>query len=252
MSASHLIRLGRINGKNGILNAMKHNKRTLQLERGASANIDPTKTPLNYCLTAESTPEDIATHAKVKMVQAGIDNPRKNGVMAVEVLFSLPIRWHNEDSKPFFKDCYEWVKASLGGELLSFDVHLDEAAPHAHAVILPLVDGKMRGSDMIGGIGNLNRLIGLFYSNVATYYGFAQNSKRRLSKSEKNKLESEVLAALKSDPVMKSVTWPITRDLIKKDPLLYAEILSLNKPKRTCKKSFVDMKRSRGHGVFIK
>lgn len=249
MSASHLIRLGRIKGKNGILDAMKHNKRTLQSERGASANIDPTRTKLNYCLTAQGTPEDIATHAKVEMVRAGIDIPRKNAVLAVEIVFSLPIRWHDQDSRPFFKDCFDWVKVSFRGELLSFDVHLDEAAPHAHAVILPLVDGKMRGSEMIGGIGNLNRLRGLFYTNVASHYGFTKNNKRHLSKSDKKKLESDVLTALRSDPVMKSVTWPITRDLIRKDPMLFAELLSLNKPQTICNTSIVDIKGRPEHGA---
>ena len=32
--------------KSGVLEALKHNKRTLQAERGAGANIDVTKTPL--------------------------------------------------------------------------------------------------------------------------------------------------------------------------------------------------------------
>jgi len=41
------------------------------------------------------------------------------------------------------------VKLNFAGELLSFDIHKDEAAPHAHAVILPLIDGKMQGSNMM-------------------------------------------------------------------------------------------------------
>ena len=86
MAASHIFRLGTIKGKNGVLVALQHNKRTLQAERGACANIDATRTPLNYCLASDSTPQDIATHAKVQMLRAGIEHPRKNGVMAVEVL----------------------------------------------------------------------------------------------------------------------------------------------------------------------
>ena len=42
MASSHLLRLGTIKGKHGVLVAIKHNKRTLQNERGASANIDAT------------------------------------------------------------------------------------------------------------------------------------------------------------------------------------------------------------------
>jgi hypothetical protein len=87
MASSHLIRLGTIKGKDGVLVAIKHNKRTLQKERGAGANIDATKTHLNYALHGLDTPENIAIHARVQIAQAGIANVRKNAVMAVEVIF---------------------------------------------------------------------------------------------------------------------------------------------------------------------
>ena len=98
MAASHLIRLGVIKGKSGVLEALKHNKRTLQAGRGVVANIDVTKTPLNYCLTDPATPDAIALHAKVQVVKAGIDMLRKNQVMAVEVVFSLPIDRYSQDT----------------------------------------------------------------------------------------------------------------------------------------------------------
>ena len=91
--------------------------------------------------------------------------------MAVEIIFSLPIDRHQQDTRPFFQDCFEWVKQHIPGALLSFDVHLDESAPHAHALILPLINDKMQGNKITGGIGNLNRLINLFYAEVARHYG---------------------------------------------------------------------------------
>ena len=171
MASSHLIRLGSIKGKNGVLEALKHNKRELQAERGTGAHIDVTRTPLNYCLAGGDTPSAIATSAKVKMLQAGIDTPRKNGVMAVEVIFSLPIDRHQQDTKLFFADCLAWSNKTFAGELLSFDVHLDESAPHAHALILPLIDGKMQGNKLMGCTGNLMRLINLFHKEVTRHYG---------------------------------------------------------------------------------
>jgi hypothetical protein len=68
--------------------------------------------------------------------------------------FSLPIDRHTQDTKPFFTYCPNWIKKTFAGELLSFDVHLGESAPHAHAVILRLIDGKMQGRDMVGSAGN--------------------------------------------------------------------------------------------------
>ena len=253
MAASHLIRLGAIKGKSGVLEALKHNKRTLQAERGAGANIEVTRTPLNYCLTDPATPEAIALHAKVQMVKAGIDVPRKNQVMAVEVLFSLPIQWHSHDTQPFFADCLAWVKQTFAGELLSFDVHLDESAPHAHAVILPLIEGKMQGNKLIGSTGNLMRLINLFYSEIATRYGLAKAARKRLNAKDKQSIERQVLMRLKSDSAMQSSVWPCVRDAIHKDPMPWAQMLSIKpeKPTRKTNKSFVDIKRSHGKGSFI-
>lgn len=253
MAASHLIRLGRIKGKSGVLEALKHNKRTLQAERGAGANINVTRTPLNYCLTDPVTPEEIAMHAKVQMVKAGIDTPRKNQVMAVEVLFSLPIQWHSHSTHGFFNDCLAWVKQSFAGELLSFDVHLDESAPHAHAIILPLIDCKMQGNNLIGDKGNLMRLINLFYKEIATRYGLAKASRKRLSAKDKQIIERQVLTRLKADAAMQSSVWSCVRDAIHKDPMPYAQMLSieLEKPTRKITKSFVDHKRSKGKGSFM-
>lgn len=103
MATSHLLRLGKIKAKNGVLNALKHNKRTLQAERGAGANIDSLRTSLNYSLTVPDSTEAIDRHAKVLMVQAGIDKPRVNQVMALEVIFSLPINRHQQDTMPFLR-----------------------------------------------------------------------------------------------------------------------------------------------------
>ena len=252
MAASHIFRLAAMKGKSVILDALKHNKRTLQAERGAGANINASKSHLNYSLTGDDTPEVIDRSAKVQITKAGIDRLRINQVMGVEVLFSLPIDRHTHDTRQFFTDCFDWVKLSFKGELLSFDVHLDESAPHAHAVILPLVDGKMQGSQMIGNKGNLMRLINKFHTEVARHHGLSRNESRRLSATDKHSLSRLVLIHLKTDPVMKSSIYPCVRDLIVKDPLPFAQTLSITPTtKKISVKSFVDHKRSKGKGRFI-
>ena len=254
MAASQLFRQDSITGKNGVLEALKHNKRTLQAERGASANIDVTKTPFNYSLASVDAPEAIAIHAKVQMVKAGIETPRKNGVMAVEYIFSLPINRHNQDTRQFFNDCCKWLKLNFAGELLSFDVHLDEAAPHAHALILPLIDGKMQGDKLKGDRANIKRLQDKFHADVAGRYGLSRSDYKRLSAMDKQSIEHQVLARLKGDSVMLSCVWACVRDDIHKAPMAYAQILSieLEKPTRKASKSFVDIKRSHGKGSFVK
>ena len=254
MAGSHLFRMGTVKGKNGVLNALKHNKRTLQAERGAGVNIDPSRTPLNYSLTEPDSAERIDRHAKVLMVQAGIDQPRVNQVMTVEAIFSLPIDRHQQDTRPFFKDCFEWVKQHVPGVLLSFDVHLDESAPHAHALILPLVDNKMQGNKIMGGKGNLMRLINLFHAEIARYYGLSRNETKRLTSKAKESLERQVLGRLAIDPAMQSMIWPCVRDAIHNDPLPYAQLLGIDQkhqPAIYTARSFVQIMTSKGKGKEI-
>lgn len=250
MASSHLIRLGRLKGENGVLVALKHNKRTLQNERGASANIDVTRSSLNYSLASGNTPEAIAIHAKVQMLKAGIEKPRKDCVRAVEILFSLPIDRHKQDTKPFFTDCLNWTQQTFSGELLSFDVHLDEAAPHAHALILPLIDGKMQGRDMVGNTGNLIRLINKFHADVAKRYGLSRSENKRLTQGDKQAIEKQVLMRLQNDPVRQSCVWACVRDDIHNDPLPYAQMLSIKlaENKHGKAKSFVAIMTSKGKG----
>jgi hypothetical protein len=244
--------MGKVKGKIGILNAAKHNKRTLQAERGAGANIDAFRTPLNYSLTDPATAEQIDRTAKVLMVKAGIDKTRKNQVMALEIIFSLPINRHQQDTRPFFQDCMDWTQQNIPGVLLSFDIHLDESAPHVHALILPLVDGRMKGNEIMGGKGNLMRLINRFYADVAVNYGLSRNQSKYLAGKQKEGIEQQVLNRLANDTVMKSVIWPCVRDAIRKDPLPYAQLLGVNQqPGNGKRKSFVQIMTANGKGKAI-
>ncbi len=254
MAGSHLFRMGKVNGKNGILYALRHNKRALQAERGAGANIHACRTPLNYSLTFSDTAEQIDRRAKVLLVEAGIDKLRTNQVMAIEVIFSLPIDRHQQDTRPFFKHCFEWVQKQVAGVLISFDVHLDESAPHAHALMLPLVNGKMQGNKIMGGIGNLNRLRNLFYAEVAQNYGLSRNEIKQISGNDKIMLERKVLSQLVNDPVMRSAIWPCVRDAVHLDPLPYAQLLGIEFKRSSAQykgRSFVQIMTSKGKGKEI-
>jgi hypothetical protein len=252
MATSHLIRLGTVKGKNGLLEALKHNKRELQAERGTPANIDASRSNLNYSLHGDGDAQTVSIYAKVQMLKAGIETPRKNAVMAVEILFSLPIDRYQQDTRSFFKDCYQWVKVTFrAGELLSFDVHLDEAAPHAHALILPLVNGKMQGNAMMGNKGNLTRIDSLFFNQVACRYGLSKRDYKRLSIEDRLSLAHEVLKRLNGDSVRKSAIWAWVRDAVTASPMQCAEILGIEiAPGQKSHKHFVDIKRSRGKGRF--
>ena len=249
MASAHLMRIGKIKGNGRVLAAAKHNKRNTQHERKGTQHIDFTRSYLNYALVGDTSPKEIADHAKAQMRKAGIDKPRANAVLAIEIIFSLPIERHNQDTRPFFVDCCCWVRNNFAGELLSFDVHLDEAAPHAHALILPLVDGKMQGSDMVGKRSNLHRLHDLFHEQVGIRHGLKRVKASRLSETDKENLAKLVVAALENNA---QKGWPIFRDWVKNDPEPFAELLSIDLPKKQSTRHFVDIARSKGRGTFIK
>ncbi len=251
MADDHFLRLGSVTAKRGgILGAMRHNKRMLPNDQ---AHIDITRTPLNYSLVSDDAPEIVARHAKVQMAKADIE-PRKNCVLAVEVVFSLPVNHHQKNIEQFFTDCNEWVKANFDGELLAFDIHFDESAIHAHAIILPLIDGVMRGNKLIGSPYNWIRLQKKFGADIGARYGLSFARKKRLSNSDKQTLEQLVLKRLEADPEALSSIRQIVLDNIHKDPVLYAQCLGIELPLAEIKssKSFVDHKRSQGKGSFIR
>ena len=246
MAASHIFRLAKLNGLGKIRDAARHNRRMIQRELGANPNIDPSKMHLNYCLAGAESPEAVLAEAKRLLEEAGIEKLRKNGVAAVEAVFSLPIS-SEIDTEEFFRDCLEWSRLHFGCPILSFDVHLDESFPHAHALILPLKNGRMNGSDLVGGKHDLLKHQSEFHRLVGSRHGL-QKPLQRLAGKAKQEIEKKVLDALCNDPIIQSSIWGYTRDCIRSDPAPFASLLGirLSRPKQV--KSFVQIMTSRGRG----
>lgn len=236
-----------------LLLALKHNKRELQNEYGASRNIDATKMHLNYVLHSLGDAQQTYNYAMSQIALAGIHSIRKNAVLAIECMFSLPVNWFDKDSKPFFNDCIEWVQQHFAGELLSFDVHLDESAPHAHALILPLLNRKLQGDKIKGDISCVKARQQSFYEQVSAKYGFKNPVLIKLSKEDKRQLAAKVMQQLKSDPIMQSKAYQWFRDAVYASPIGCAQMLGITiEPSQPKLKHFVDYKRSPGHGSFEK
>ena len=226
MSSSQLIRLGAINRAKGktVLAALRHNKRTLPPDPKFRHHL----TKNNYALHGFDTPEKLDNQVSAKMALAGIKEPRKNQVLAVEVIYSLPATWHTKDTRPFFMDCYAWTKNVFGDEIISFDVHLDEDAPHAHALILPLMDGKLQGNKMMGNISNLRRYNDLFHQEIGNRYGLNKPVFKRLNPYNKHQLANEVKKRLKNDKYKESPIWTVVNDCIDSDPQKFAQHLGID------------------------
>lgn len=160
--------------------AAMHNLREIAAEFGigADSHIDPSRIKLNYQLRGPETAAGVAELAQVLLDGAGINSLRKDAAMALEVIFSLP-QGCAIDHREFFAESVAWADAFFNAPILSAAVHLDEAAPHCHVLVLPLVGGRMNGGKLAGGPSKIRLMQADFSDKVGKRYGLAQQAPRK-------------------------------------------------------------------------
>jgi hypothetical protein len=185
----------------------------------------------NEKLWGPDTPEEVADLARALMAQYGVKKMRKDGIRAVEVLLSLSPE-HGIDATEFFKKSMYWFAERFGGigNLLSADVHRDEAQDHVHLLLLPLLDGHMIGSDMVGGKGKLKGCKLSFEAEVCSLFGVKVLMADCLKGADKRNASMAVngyLAAV-HDPVLKSAIWGVVHGNINVRPEPYLQSLGFD------------------------
>ncbi len=247
------IGLSKVGGRkpSTLLQAARHNQRTQQGERGARAHIDPALTHLNEHLCGPGTPEGVAALALALMTGAGVevDKLRKDHTQAVELVFSLPPDTAI-DTGAYFRRCVDWAGAQFGAvNILRADIHRDEAAPHLHVLLVPLVKGRMNAKAMKTRT-ELARLRESFGREVARLHGL--KAPGRVDGAMRGAAVRAVLARLESraDPVLKSPLWQTVRRDIHHDPMPYVEALGLQvaKPERKTR-TFAAIMTSKGRAT---
>lgn len=153
--------------------AARHNLRKFQAN-GGSTRFDPRQSHLNVVLAGATDPDQVEALVKDRLTKL-VKRPRRDGVLCVEVLFSLPANCAVEQDS-FFEACVHWCASWCGGpvNIISAVLHRDEAAPHCHVLILPEVDGVLRGSEMVGGPRRVQWLHENFQAAVAVKFGLRQ------------------------------------------------------------------------------
>jgi hypothetical protein len=212
-----------------LIQAARHNRRAIQAELGARSHIDAERIHLNETIAGPDTPAGVAALAQDLMAGAGVNVPklRKDHTQAIELLFSLapgtPI-----SSDDYFRRCVEWVGSHFGAaNILSADIHRDESAPHCHVLVLPLVDGRMRGSDLIAR-AELVKLRQSFSLNVAQAFGL-KAPPGRMAGAMRAQAVIMVLERLEAtrDPVMSSPLWQTIKRDIERDPARFVAALGI-------------------------
>lgn len=170
-----------------ILNVMRHNARELQAEIGVGANsgIDASRIHLNVTLHGPATADGVASAARDAMREHGIVAPRKNATLGIEIVASLPAGLLI-DHLAYFRDTAAWAQQHYRVPLLSAIVHNDESSPHLHLVLLPVRDGKLVGSELLGNRATMKAMQKDFHEQVAKQYGLRMPAaKKRHSAAER-------------------------------------------------------------------
>lgn len=229
MMEAAFLRFKKLKESGIIKKAARHNRREIQAELGADRTIDPKRIDLNQTLRGAAKADDVALAAKNLMQAAGVRPLRKDAVLGIEIVFSLPPNSAINDTA-YFEDCTRWAAANFGGDknILSADIHRDEAAPHCHVLILPLDgDNRMNGGAILGRL-RFPDWQSLFYKNVAQGYGLIKPP-ARLAGNQKAATAKAVIQSLKDrdDPALASSIWPNCRLHIENDPAPFAVAMGL-------------------------
>lgn len=204
--------------------ASKHNKRV-----GTSINSSGKSCSPNYCLWGPDTPGDIAEQSRQLISNAGISKPKVNAVRVVEVVVGLSPN-SGKDEKEFFMASMAWVANEFGGfeNLLSADVHNDEGAPHMHLLLVPLDNGKLHGSAMVGAHKRFVSRLVRFGEAVCQPRGL-RSFRENLTAQQKDVLSTSVIRHFHTtdDPALQSPSWPLMTRMIKSDPQPFANFLGV-------------------------
>ena len=249
MSGVGMMRVKKLKGGGIITVAARHNKREIQAEMGTTGSIDSTRSHRNESLVGPSTAAGVGQLAKDLMAAAGVFKLRKDAVMGLEIVFSLPPR-HVIDDRAYFTACAEWAVSYMGGVILSAVIHRDEAAPHCHVLLLPLIEGRMIGNKLMGGKQMLLALQKDFHAAVASKFGLSK-APARLSSSAKQAGAEAVLKKLRetSDSALQSAAWAVIREAVERDPAPFLLAMGMEvKATEKKLKPFVDYVTSKGKG----
>lgn len=208
--------------------AAKHNKRANPRELENRGRIDATRVPLNYCLAGAGTVAGIEALAMGLMgaINTSPEKMRRDYCQAIEIVFSLPTNT-TIDLRHFFTECVNWCAAQFGmGNILSADVHLDEAHPHCHVLIAPIQDGRWVGSKLIDR-SNTHALRESFKAGVADRYGLRMVDK--LTGKQKTDAVAIVLEDIEAHhkPLIASPLWQPLRQCIERAPAPFVAALGL-------------------------
>lgn len=212
-----------------LMDAARHNLREIQAEFGADSHIDASRIAENVLLAGPGTAEGVQAVAGEWLDGAGIDPSklRRDHCQAIEVLFSLPEQ-SGLEPVAYFRSCLEWASAETRLPVLSAVIHMDEAAPHLHVLMLP-VQGSIHVGNKSIAKTQLKVLADSFFNTVAGPAGLKRMGAKMVG-PVKRMAVAAVLRTCEAQgmPEKVGVLWPILRAAIERDPTKAVQALNLS------------------------
>jgi hypothetical protein len=172
-----VFRSAKLKSRVSLVRALQHNTRDRE-----PPNADPARARLNDL--DRSTAAALARYDELLPKKV-----RKNAVHAVEFVVSLSPedakRLGKLDTRLYLTEAQAWIEKRMGGKksTLLAAQHHDEATPHLHLLVMPLVDGKLNARELIGGSRNVMReWQTAIAKEVGARYGLARGIPREETK----------------------------------------------------------------------
>ena len=223
---------------------------------GARGHIDVGRSALNETIAGPDTPDAVVALALSLMAEAGVNvaGLRKDYTQAIELLVSLAPNSAIHDGD-YFRRCLAWAEEQFGVEnILSADIHRDEAAPHCHILILPMGGGRYQGSKLLSR-PRLAELRVSFAKGVAAAFGL-KPPPGKLDGVARVQAAQTVLDHLEStqDAILGSLLWLEVKQDIERDPARFLARLGIEiagPPKADKLKSMAQIFTSPGKGPRV-
>lgn len=205
-----ILRTQKLTHINSIHRSLKHSFRAKD-----TPNADPTQTPLNTHLGANSV-EEALNNIKARLNTQ--DKIRKNAVLAIEYLVTAsPEAMNNkstDEQNNYFQGAIDWLKEKHGKENIAYiGVHRDEKTPHLYAYVVPLdTRGKLNCRSFLGGAKALNEMQTDFAEKVGKQHGLERGIEGSKAKHQRIK---QFYATIEQ-PVQHDITLPKERLVLKK------------------------------------
>jgi hypothetical protein len=215
-----------------LLRVMQHNLREIQAEIGIreGSHIDASRCHLNETLRGLETAFDANQAAKAKFDEE-VEKIRINASLGIEVVVSLGSELRI-DYKAFFEDCTNWATNYYAIPILSSIVHNDESCPHCHVVLLPIRNGKLSASDILGGKAETFAMMADFYEKVGKQYGLTQQVTKKAAKRPSKPIEREI-RELMFNALQPDCAWndEVLRALVNGDGVTVLALMGIPMPK---------------------